>query len=98
MKLEMKRSDLDIMCVLSSVRVYEDINKVQFNFNKTSFVMDMDDCKLGFTQLRLVQCKHPIILQWCKQIDNSRYLSNELLKSCFIGQSRQPTIIHGPCF
>jgi hypothetical protein len=50
---EMKGSDLDIMYVIPSVRVYEDINKVRFNSRKTSFVMDMDDCKLGFTHLRL---------------------------------------------
>lgn len=49
--LEMQGSNLDIMYVLSFCRVYEDINKVRFNSRETSFVMDMDDCNLGFTQL-----------------------------------------------
>jgi hypothetical protein len=53
--LEMKGSDLDLMFVASNVHVYEDINKVRLNSRETSFVMDMDDCKLGFTHLRLVQ-------------------------------------------
>ena len=59
--------------------------------------MDMDDCKLGFTQLRLVQCNHLYILQWCKQVGNSFYLSNELLKSDLMEQLGPPSIIHGPC-
>jgi hypothetical protein len=46
------------MFVLSIVHVYEDINKVRLNSRETSCVMDMDDCKLGFTHLRLVQCNH----------------------------------------
>ena len=50
--------NVDTMYVERDVRVYEDINKVRFNSRETSFVMDMDDCKLGFTQLRLVQCNH----------------------------------------
>jgi hypothetical protein len=54
--LEMKGSDLDLMYVVSNVYVYEDITKVRLNSRETSCVMDMDDCKLGFTHLRLVQC------------------------------------------
>jgi len=52
--LEMKGRDVDIMYVISFVHVYQTINKVRFNSRETSFVMDMDDYKLGFTQLRLV--------------------------------------------
>jgi hypothetical protein len=77
----MKGSDLDLMYVVSNVYVYEDINKVQFNSTETSCVMDMDDCKLGFTHLRLVQCNNYNILKWSKQIGDSSYLSNELLKN-----------------
>jgi hypothetical protein len=36
--LEMKGSDIDLMYVISCVRVYEDINKVRFNYWETSFV------------------------------------------------------------
>jgi hypothetical protein len=57
--LEMLGSDIDLMYVVPFVHVYEDINKVRFSSTKTSFVMDMDECKLGFTHLRLAQCIHP---------------------------------------
>ena len=63
--------------------------------------MDMDNCKLGFTHLRLVQCNHPIIVQWCKQLGNYSYLSNELLKTSFMSASQQHSDalhhVHGPC-
>jgi hypothetical protein len=95
--LEMKGSDIDTMYVQRDVRVYEDINKVPFNSRETSFVMDMDDCKLGFTQLRLVQCNHTNILQLCKQVGNYVYVSNELLKFHYMEQIGLHTIIHGPC-
>ena len=98
--LETKGSDIDIMYVLSFVRVYENINKVRLNSSETSFVMDIDDCKLGFTHLRLVQCNHPGVLQWCKQLGNYMYLSNELLKTCIISTSQQSAVlhhVHGPC-
>ena len=61
--LEMEDSDIDIMAVFSFAHVYEDISKVRFNSRESSFVMDMDDCKLGFTHLRLAQCHHPYLLQ-----------------------------------
>jgi len=97
--LEMKGSDIDIMYVFPNVHVYEDINKVRLNSRETSFVMDMDDCKLGFTHLRLVQCNHANILKLCKQIGHSSYLSNELLKNSLISSSQQSGWhhIHGPC-
>ena len=98
--LEMKGSDVDMMFVYSHVHVYEDINKVRFNSRETSCVMDMDDCKLGFTHLRLVQCNHPYIIKWCKQIGHSSYLSNELIKNKMISSSQQSgdsTHVHGPC-
>jgi len=96
----MSGSDIDIMYVVPFVHVYEDINKVRFNSRETSFVMDMDDCKLGFTHLRLVKYNHPNILQWCKQIGDSSYLSNELLKTHVVSTSEQsgiPHHVHGPC-
>ena len=83
----MKGSDVDLMYVFSNVHVYEDINKVRLNSRETSFVMDMDDCKLGFTHLRLVQCNHAVILPCCKQLVNYMYLSNELLKTRLISTS-----------
>ena len=98
--LEMKGSDIDLMFVISNVHVYEDINKVRLHSRETSCVMDMDDCKLGFTHLRLVQCNHANILKWCKQIGDSSYLSNELLKNELISKSQQlggSHDVHGPC-
>ena len=98
--LEMKGSDIDLMYVFSNVHVYEDINKVRLNSRETSCVMDMDDCKLGFTHLRLVQCNHANILKLCKQIAHSSYLSNELLKNELVSTSQQLGDlyhVHGPC-
>ena len=98
--LEMSGSDIDMMFVCSLVRVYEDINNIRLNSRETSFVMDMDNCKLGFTHLRLVQCNHAYILPWCKQLGNYIYLSNELLKTALISRSQRPDVlyhIHGPC-
>jgi hypothetical protein len=97
--LEMKGSDIDMMYDMSRVRVYEDINKVRFNSTETSFVMDMDDCRLGFTQLRLVQCNHAYILKCCKQIGDSSYFSNELLKTNIMpeAQATGEFHVHGPC-
>jgi hypothetical protein len=94
----MKGSDIDIMYVSSNVHVYEDINKVRLNSRETSCVMDMDDCNLGFTRLRLVQCNNDI-LKWCKQIGHSSYLSNELFKNYLISKFQQkgyPHHVHGP--
>ena len=98
--LEMKGSDMDLMYVFSNVHVYEDINKVRLNSRETSFVIDMDDCKPGFTHLRLVQWYHANILRWCKQIGHSSYLSNELLKNELLSKSQQlggSHYVHGPC-
>jgi hypothetical protein len=97
--LEMEGSDIDMMYAITCVRVYEDINKVRFNSTETSFVMDMDDCKLGFTQLRLVQCNDANILELCKQIGDSSYFSNELLKTNIMpeAQATGEFHVHGPC-
>jgi hypothetical protein len=89
-----------MMFVCSIVHVYEDINKVRLNSRETSCVIDMDDCKLGFAHLRMVQCNHPNTLKWCKQIGHSSYLSNELLRKQLISRSHQlggSHHVHGPC-
>ena len=96
--LEMEGSDLDIMLILSFAHVYEDISKVRFNSRESSFVMDMDDCKLGFTHLRLAQCHHLRLLQCSRQISNALYLSNELIKADYMKMVELPSVIHGPCF
>jgi hypothetical protein len=96
----MEGSDIDNMYIVRTVRVYEDINKVPFNSSETSFVMDMDDCKLGFTHLRMVHCIHPTILQLCRQIGNSYYFSNELLKTIILtklSKHGEYQRVHGPC-
>ena len=95
--LEMEGSDLDVMCVLSFAHVYEDISKVRFNSRESSFVMDMDDCKLGFTHLRLAQCHHLYLLQCSRQMSNALYLSNGLIKAGYMKITGQSKVIHGPC-
>ena len=95
--LEMQGSDLDLMVVFSFAHVYEDISKVRFNSRESSFVMDMDDCKLGFTHLRLVQCHHLQLLQCCRQISSALYLSNGLIKADYMKKVGQSKVIHGPC-
>jgi hypothetical protein len=95
--LEMQGSDLDVMVVLSFAQVYEDISRVRFNSRESFLVMEMDDCKLGFTHLRLAQCYHLQLLQCSRQISNALYLSNELIKTDFMKMAREPQVIHGPC-
>jgi hypothetical protein len=80
--LEMKGSDIDLMYVFSNVHVYEDINKVRLNSRETSCVMDMDDCQLGFTHLRLVQCNHANILKLCKQIAHENIAQDQRHHLC----------------
>ncbi|VDI63153.1 Hypothetical predicted protein [Mytilus galloprovincialis] len=55
--LEMRGSDLDVMCVVPDKKVYEDI-KAANNSNVTYVLMETDDVKPGFTQLLLVLNKY----------------------------------------
>jgi hypothetical protein len=50
----MKGSDLDIMYVIKDVNVYEDINSARLNSAETCVAMEMEETKLGFSRLRLI--------------------------------------------
>jgi malate/lactate dehydrogenase len=64
----MKRSDVDIMFVVKDVNVYEDINSARLNSAETCVAMEMEETKLGFSRLRLINCNNNIILEMCKQV------------------------------
>lgn len=53
----MRGSDLDLMFVGQFFEVFEDV-KLRFNPNKTYFSMKKDNTKLGYTYLRIEQCRH----------------------------------------
>ena len=93
--LEMKGSDVDVMWVFKDVNVYEDINSALVNSAETCVAMEMDDSKIGFSQLRLIHCNNESISEWCTNIGNDLYLSSQLCKSRFT--SRLADVVHGPC-
>ena len=95
--LQMKGSDIDIMIVFKDVNVYEDINSARVNSAETCIAMEMENNKLGFTHLRLLCSKKIFILEMCAKVGNDFYLSSQLCKSMFIGQSKATSIVHGPC-
>ncbi|CAC5406183.1 unnamed protein product [Mytilus coruscus] len=64
--LEMRGSDLDIMCVRKDVEVYENV-KPRFNPNISYLSMERDDVKPGFTQLRIDDRRSQNVLQSCKE-------------------------------
>ena len=93
--LEMKGSDIDIMLVFKDVNVYENVNTARLNSAETCVAMEMDDSKIGFSQLRLIHCNNESISEWCTNIGNDLYLSSQLCKSRFA--SRLADVVHGPC-
>jgi tetratricopeptide (TPR) repeat protein len=95
--LDMKGSDIDIMYVYKDVNVYEDINSTRLKWAETCVAMEMDDTKLGFSRLRLLNCNNYFILPICKQVGNDLYLSSQLCTSMFLGKCKRANTVHGPC-
>ncbi|VDH96212.1 Hypothetical predicted protein [Mytilus galloprovincialis] len=92
--LDMRGSDLDIMCVYRDKEVYD--VKPCLNQHKSYLSMDTEDVKPGFTQLRLDYCVDQILFENCEQFANKFYLSSTIWKPRI--PLNEKIIIHGPCF
>ena len=95
--LDMKGSDIDIMCVYKDVNVYEDMHSARVNATETCVGMKMENNKLGFTHLRLLRSKSNTILKMCTKVGNYLYLSSQLCKSNIIRMGCHADVVHGPC-
>ena len=93
--LEMKGSDMDIMLLFKDINVYENVNTARLNSVETCVAMEMDDSKIGFSQLRLIHCNNESISKMCTDIGNDLYLSNQLCKSHIMNKFAD--VVHGPC-
>ncbi|XP_063416235.1 uncharacterized protein LOC134697879 [Mytilus trossulus] len=95
--IEMKGSDLDIMRTIRYIEVCENTD-IRFKHEKTYFIMETEDTKPGFTQLRLVYTNHgtPVnIFEQCEEIGDECYFSNFKFKRKFTGCVW--STVHGPC-
>ncbi|CAC5422809.1 unnamed protein product [Mytilus coruscus] len=90
--LDMRGSDLDIMYVVRHIKVYD--VKPRLNPNSAYLLMDTDNVKPGFTQLRLdSKCTS---YYNCVQLADKYYLSSSLWKKDILTKNLDYTI-HGPC-
>lgn len=92
--LDIKGSDLDLMNLYKNVHISECCDKSLPN----TFVMETDESKPGFTQLKLSSfINNDLIYQWCIHVGSDQYLSNDLAKNWFKTAHKNLILIHGPC-
>ncbi|VDI68763.1 Hypothetical predicted protein [Mytilus galloprovincialis] len=90
--LDMRGSDLDVMYVVQNIKVYD--VKPRLNPISAYLLMDTDNVKPGFTQLRLdSRCTS---YHTCVQLGDKYYLSSSLWKEDILTKNMDYTI-HGPC-
>ncbi|VDH96211.1 Hypothetical predicted protein [Mytilus galloprovincialis] len=90
--LDMRGSDLDVMYVVQNIKVYD--VKPRLNPISAYLLMDTDNVKPGFTQLRLdSRCTS---YHNCVQLGDKYYLSSSLWKEDILTKNMDYTI-HGPC-
>ncbi|CAC5422833.1 unnamed protein product [Mytilus coruscus] len=92
--LEMRGSDLDIMRVIKSMEVHEDI-KTAYNSNVTHLSMETDDVKAGFTQLLVEQIYPQFLCKYCEELNGKHYFSSALYMEEFMVITN--SVKHGPC-
>ncbi|CAC5367772.1 unnamed protein product [Mytilus coruscus] len=100
--LHLKGSDIDIMIIESSFKVYESEKEVVLEDHNTPLIMNTEETQPCFAQLYLP--KHWDIFYDCKNLFQKHHmgwvLSSELYKKYYISlfPSRLPIAkIHGPC-
>ncbi|XP_063414863.1 uncharacterized protein LOC134696841 [Mytilus trossulus] len=94
--LEMRGSDLDIMCVNKIFKVYENIT----TDNKSIvmyLLMETDDVKAGFTQLLVKQMGPEFLCQFCEELNGKHYFSSTLYKHELLRKANNECVLHGPC-
>ncbi|XP_076070634.1 uncharacterized protein LOC143042255 [Mytilus galloprovincialis] len=90
--LDMRGSDLDVMYVVQNIKVYD--VKPRLNPISAYLLMDTDNVKPGFTQLRLdSRCTS---YHNCVQLGDKYYLSSSLWKEDILTKNMDYTI-HGLC-
>ncbi|XP_071150247.1 uncharacterized protein [Mytilus edulis] len=91
--LEMRGSDLDIMHVDKHIEVLENLTP-HIDPKITYFLVEGDDVKAGYSQLRLEYNRYQLISKCCVEQNSKYYMSSSLFKQRFLlGQFT----IHGPC-
>ncbi|VDI09412.1 Hypothetical predicted protein [Mytilus galloprovincialis] len=92
--LEMRGSDLDIMCVNKNMEVYEN---VQTSLNSKDLYLSMDtvDVKAGFAQLQVKQNYSQSLFEYFEEHNGKNYFSSTLHKQAVLLNSNN--VIHGPC-
>ncbi|CAG2197107.1 unnamed protein product [Mytilus edulis] len=93
--LQMIGSDLDIMYVIKSVEVHDNITSIVFNSTTSYFTVFTEDTKLGYVMLRLISSPLAIMREICEQFREDNYLSSTLFKNTFLDENTP--VVHGPC-
>ncbi|CAG2221742.1 unnamed protein product [Mytilus edulis] len=95
--VDLNGSDYDLMFVLESFQVYENMIKVSLFTNKTPIIMDISDTKPGFTKLKLFDRSNKYlrhIIQFAEILEKETYISSKLFREDHMPDCM---IIHGPC-
>ncbi|XP_052076102.1 uncharacterized protein LOC127714141 [Mytilus californianus] len=92
--LQLRGSDIDIMFVQKCSEVYD--VKPRFHPSMYYLIMDTNNVKPGFTQLRLEYSSRQTLLDNSVQIADNNYLSSTLWKQQWLPVGEEYTI-HGPC-
>lgn len=102
--LELDSSDFDVMRLQKYGRVYETVNGIDLNDKTFSIVMETEDCKLGFTKLRVLDVgeiskRADFLTQylmnlWIIKDGVSYYLSSGLVRRELLPENVD---VHGPC-
>ncbi|XP_071126620.1 cyclic GMP-AMP synthase-like receptor 2 [Mytilus edulis] len=92
--LEMRGSDLDVMCVNNTIEVYENV-QTSLNSNVLYLSLETDDVKAGFAQLQVKKNNRQSLVKYFEEHNGKHYFSNTLYKQALERISN--SVIHGPC-
>ncbi|XP_071146438.1 uncharacterized protein [Mytilus edulis] len=93
------RSDIDLMCLLNFVNVSEERTEDSFLI-PNNFVMEIDDCKPCFTQLKGNSCHYNWLTRWFSTpLGQGLSLESGRVRYLFLSIIRlfKPMNLHGPC-
>lgn len=94
---DLNESDVDVVYVLTLLKVYEHTDDIPLNNSlKSSFIIDMENVKPGYTKLKLHNCCHGKVISCCNTLDGYSFLSNLKFKMSFLNKACED-IVHGPC-
>ncbi|CAC5381948.1 unnamed protein product [Mytilus coruscus] len=94
---DLNESDVDVVYVLTLLKVYEQTDDLPLNYSqKSSFIIDMENVKPGYTKLKLLNSCHRKVISCCNTVDGYSFLSNLKFKMSFLNKACED-IVHGPC-